>query len=117
MFRYLQDNFLVYLIDLPGMGRSSKIKGEIRSIEDVDEAFVHKIEKWRLTAGVGKVHIAGFVFGAYVATKYAYYYPENVHKLFLLSPLGVRTSDFCRNDLHVRNLGCFGRCWSRTGEG
>ena len=86
----------VILIDIIGMGASSRPKFEAKTAEEADEYFVNFIEKWRLSMGDLKCFfLAGHSFGCYISGHYAYRYPHNIKKLLMLSPAGVvmKTSD------------------------
>ena len=94
MFRFLSTNFHVYLIDLLGMGRSSKPVFKLSTPEDIEIYYVESFEKWREKVGIKNMNLAGYGFGAYISSKYALRYPGVVQKLFLLSPFGVEEDDF-----------------------
>lgn len=90
----------IYAIDLPGHGLSlapdsnllpkksstANLKAKIQSAENY---YIDKIEAWREARNLHKINIVGHSFGGYLSFKYALKYPERVHKLCLVSPVGV----------------------------
>jgi pimeloyl-ACP methyl ester carboxylesterase len=51
MFEELSKHFHIYLIDLLGMGRSSRNNFECETYDECERYFVNSIEKWRQNAG------------------------------------------------------------------
>jgi cardiolipin-specific phospholipase len=56
---------------------------------NAESFFVESLESWRVQHNLSKMTLAGHSMGGYVATAYAERYPNRVHKLILLSPVGV----------------------------
>ncbi len=83
----------VYVIDLPGMGLSSRPEFTLQGAEPVVEYFVSWIESWRETLNIDRLIIAGHSFGGYIAGMYAAKYPERILNLHLISPIGITHVD------------------------
>ena len=88
----LAENFYVIVIDLVGMGSSSRPAWQmIQNGEEADEYFMNAIEQWRINMGdLTNFFIAAHSYGGYLFGTYAALYPQHVRKLLLLSPLGVK---------------------------
>ena len=79
MIGRLQNKFRVVLVDIIGMGGSSRPdnyeKGEINAKESV-EYFINYFEKWRKNFGnLKNFFLAGHSLGGYLAGHYAVKYP------------------------------------------
>ena len=86
----LSERYHIYMIDIIGMGGSSRPAFNLKDPREVDVFLVEWLEQWRVNAGVEKGFIlAGHSFGGYVSGLYTVKYPSNVRKLLMLSPLGV----------------------------
>ena len=92
MFRRLSEHFHVYLIDILGMGRSSRNTFNCKTFEEWEQYFVKSIEKWRDIMKIDKMNLLGHSFGGYVVSRYALYYPERIEKLLFLSPFASESS-------------------------
>ena len=87
----LAENFHLIMIDILGMGGSSRPDFSPKSAEESDEFFVDFLERWRLAMGDLKDFIlAGHSFGGFICGHYAVKYPHNIKKLLMLSPVGVQ---------------------------
>jgi pimeloyl-ACP methyl ester carboxylesterase len=76
IIRALAEKFHLILIDIIGMGSSSRPKFQATSADEADEFFVDSLEKWRQAMGDLKGFIlAGHSFGGYICGHYAYRYP------------------------------------------
>ena len=86
MFKQLSEKFHVYLIDILGMGRSSRSDFNCKTYEECKNYFINSIEKWRAKVGIEKMNLLGHSFGGFLASKYALKYHERINKLILFSP-------------------------------
>lgn len=85
----LSDQYHLIMIDIIGMGGSSRPHFGLKDPKEVDVYLVDWLEKWREEMGIRNFVLAGHSFGGYVSGLYTMKYPENVKKLMLLSPLGI----------------------------
>ena len=86
----LSEKYHLVMIDIIGMGASSRPEFNVKDPEKVDEYLIDWLEKWRVQMGNMKEFVlAGHSFGGYISGLYAIKYPENIKKLLMLSPLGV----------------------------
>jgi pimeloyl-ACP methyl ester carboxylesterase len=93
----LAEKFHLILIDLIGMGGSSRPNFIAETADDSDKFFLDSLESWRQAMGDMKDFIlAGHSFGGYICGQYAVKYPHHLKKLLLLSPVGVgiKPADF-----------------------
>ena len=87
----LTENFYVIVIDLIGMGSSSRPKWTIQNGADADDYFMGIMEKWRIEmGGLTDFILCGHSYGGYLMGTYAAKYPQHIRKLVLLSPLGLK---------------------------
>jgi pimeloyl-ACP methyl ester carboxylesterase len=86
MFKKFAEHFHVYLIDLLGMGRSSRNDFECENYVECVNFFTNSIDKWRQNIGIEKMNLMGHSFGAFIASKYALLQPQNINKLVMFSP-------------------------------
>ncbi|CAI2369497.1 unnamed protein product [Moneuplotes crassus] len=93
-FNFLKQHFHVYMVDLLGMGRSSRLPFDCENYEDCEEWFNSSIHAWINAMSINKYVLLGHSLGAFIAAKYATKYPEGIIKLILLSCYSVeKTSD------------------------
>ena len=92
-FDLLSQHCIVYAIDLPGFGRSTRITFP-RSLDDVEYQFVTYLEEWRDAVGIESFIIVGHGFGGYIGTLYAMKYPEKIQHLILVEPWGFTELPF-----------------------
>jgi len=92
-FDLLSQNCIIYAIDLPGFGRSTRIRF-LGDMNDVEYQFVSYLEEWRDAVGLESFIIVGHGFGGYIGTLYAMKYPENVQHLVLVEPWGFTELPF-----------------------
>ena len=86
----LSEKYHLVMIDIIGMGGSSRPEFNFDNPHAVDEFLVEWLEKWRVAMGDLKDFVlAGHSFGGYVSGLYTIKHPQNVKKLLMLSPLGV----------------------------
>ena len=87
----LAQNFYLIIIDLIGMGSSSRPYWEGKTAMYADAYFMVAIETWRVNLdNLTNFYIAAHSYGAYLFGSYAAMNPQHVRKLILLSPLGVK---------------------------
>lgn len=78
MFEQLSRYFRVYLIDVIGMGLSSRASDFDMSIGGYEaclEYMIGYIEKWRLAMQLNDFYLAGHSFGGHQVGHYALRYP------------------------------------------
>lgn len=86
----LAAKYHLILIDLIGMGGSSRPNFIAKTAEEADLFFMNSLEGWRIAMGDMKDFIlAGHSFGGYICGHYAAKYPQYLKKLLMLSPIGV----------------------------
>ncbi|CDW84782.1 UNKNOWN [Stylonychia lemnae] len=93
----LSEKFHVILVDILGMGASSRPEFTAKDAVEGDQFFVDFIENWRIAMGDLKdFYLAGHSFGGYICGHYASRYPQNIRKLLMLSAVGVpeKPNDF-----------------------
>lgn len=81
---FLQNMFRVFLLELPGFGKS-KIPSSIKNSED----YASLIYKWIVEKKLAPAVIVGHSFGGRIAGFLAFHYPEIVSQLILISPAGI----------------------------
>ena len=87
----LAENFYLIIIDLPGMGSSSRPTWTARNGIEADQFFMSAIETWRINMGdLTNFYVAAHSYGGYIFGTYASIHPQHIRKLLLLSPLGVK---------------------------
>lgn len=84
----------VFLFDLMGFGRSSRVALQGNAME-VEKAYVNSIEKWRQKVGIDKFVLVGCSFGGFMSFAYTLRHPEQVRHLILVDPwgLGIKPED------------------------
>jgi len=82
------EHYRVYILDLLGMGHSSRPEFTATSLEESEAFFVEAIEEFRNITELEKFILVGHSFGGYVASCYTIKYTRRVEKLLLLSPVG-----------------------------
>ena len=91
VIRGLTENFHVIVIDLIGMGSSSRPTWTTKSGDDADDYFMTIMENWRIEMGnLTDFVLAAHSYGGYLSGTYASLYPQHIKKLVLLSPLGLK---------------------------
>ncbi|QTS88914.1 alpha/beta hydrolase [Ectopseudomonas khazarica] len=87
--RYLVKDFDVVAIDLPGFGNSTKnpdldydVRTQVKRLKSIVNAL-----------NIDNFYIAGSSMGGYIAGNFAARYPENVQRLWLISPFGAQDSE------------------------
>ena len=89
ILKKLSEKYFVIMVDLLGMGRSSRPSFPFEKLSDCENFFVASLECFRVTEKLTKFTIAGHSFGGYIAGCYSILYPEYIERLILLSPIGV----------------------------
>lgn len=76
----------VYAVAPPGaLGEFDAGFGGLRTVEDL----LFRYRWWLDQAGLGRVHLAGHSWGAWLALEFACWFPERVESLALVAPLGL----------------------------
>ena len=88
LFKHLSERYHVIMIDLLGMGASSRPEFLARTKVEAEDFYMQSIEKWRQKMGIERMNLIGHSFGGYLATRYSLRYPSKVNKLILWSPHG-----------------------------
>ena len=87
----LSQKFYVIVIDLIGMGSSSRVEWGNNTPEQADEFFMNVFENWRINMNnLTDFVVAAHSYGGYLMGSYCAAYPQHIRKLVLLSPLGVK---------------------------
>jgi pimeloyl-ACP methyl ester carboxylesterase len=73
-------------VDLPGLGRTPKVRYENGCNLNQLEVVADQIEKIRVEHGIAKWHVVGHDAGSAIAVHYAHRFQEHVDHLALLSP-------------------------------
>ena len=89
MFQALSNHFVVYAIDLPGMGLSSHIPYEFLDRDKSEDFFLTRIKAVFSKLHLKKSILLGHSFGGYLAGLFTIKYPDYVTNLVLVSPLGL----------------------------
>ena len=91
ILKELSQHYMVYCLDLMGMGRSSRPHFAAETREEAELFFIEPLEQCREKLGLEKIVLAGHSFGGYVAGCYTESYSSRVSKLVLISSIGVPT--------------------------
>lgn len=78
---YLQDDYTLYLVDMPGFGDSSEIP--VYTIETVSFALYEFLKALQLKPYA----VVGLSMGSFVAAYMAYLYPESINSVVLIGPV------------------------------
>lgn len=78
----------LYVVDLPGFGRSNAPKKSLFSGDHV-RGIIHYIDTFCESKRLSKFVLVGHSFGAFVALSYADFFKEKVSRLVLIDPLGI----------------------------
>lgn len=84
----LAQDRVVYAIDLPGFGRSSRPVFS-SDPEEVERQYVSSIEEWRKQVGLEKINILGHSFGGFLSALYTMEYQDRIHRTILADPWGM----------------------------
>lgn len=77
----------VYVFDLMGFGRSSRVSVQGSAME-VEDAYVTSIEKWRQKVGIDSFVLLGHSLGGFMSSAYALRHPSRIRHLILVDPWG-----------------------------
>ena len=95
VMKALSEKYHLILIDILGMGGSSRPDFTLEDPLEALDFFVEWIEEWRKQMGDLRGFIlCGHSFGGYIGGHYACKYTQYVKKLLLLSPFGVPKRNF-----------------------
>lgn len=89
ILKRLSEKYYIIMVDLLGMGRSSRPQFEFTKLKDCENFFITCLENFCQQEDLTDFSIAGHSFGGYVASLYTLAYPHRVNLLILLSPIGV----------------------------
>jgi pimeloyl-ACP methyl ester carboxylesterase len=87
----LKNNYFIIIPEFPGWNKSPRLDKPL-TINNYAKYFKSLFD----FLGFSKINLFGHCFGAVVAIEYAYFYPDTVNKLILVSPpyLGGKTEKF-----------------------
>lgn len=100
--KYFENDYHVILIDLLGLGASSRPTFLGTNSSDALDFYIQSFEKWREKMNLKSFYLTGFSLSGYLMSKYTLRYPQYVKKLVLLSPLGMEPAKGDPKDLLVR---------------
>lgn len=95
----LKSQFQCFSLELLGFGDSSKPK--INYLIDDQVAFLKQFVE---TLQLKKFYLAGYSYGAWVASAYAIRHPLTLHRLGLIAPAGIRDDSFVGRYDHLKPL-------------
>ena len=107
ILKSLREDYNLILVDILGMGGSSRPKFTINNREEAEVYLVEWFEAWRLKyceGGLTDFILGGHSFGGYISGLYALKYHEHIRKLLMLSPAGITTYDDLANYDHYNEL-------------
>lgn len=90
MLRLLETEFRIYLVDLLGMGRSSRPRFRPSTVDEAEAFFTESLEEMFTVEGLESFVLAGHSLGGYVAGAYTVRHPNRVQQLLLISSVGVK---------------------------
>lgn len=91
LFKPLSEHYHLIVVDLLGMGLSSRPPFSSHTLEDSEQFFLGSFEAFREAEQLGPFVLAGHSFGGYLAGCYATQYPQHVSSLVFISAVGVPT--------------------------
>ena len=100
IYRNLKDHFCVIMIDMIGMGCSSRPENfdKKNTPQQTIDYFVNYIEQWRIKMNNHtNFFLAAHSFGGYIAAHYALLNHQHIKKVILLSPIGIRVPSVHRS--------------------
>ena len=66
VFKYLENDFHIYSIDMLGFGNSSRPDFLPKDHVEATEYFLQALEKWRIKVGLTKFTLCGHSLGGYI---------------------------------------------------
>ena len=91
----LAEKYHLFMIDILGMGASSRPEFEITDPQEAVDYLTQWLEVWRKKMGnLTDFILAGHSFGGFVCGHYAVKHPQHIKKLLMLSPFGVPKRSF-----------------------
>jgi len=81
---FLFKNYHLYLLDLPGFGKSKAPPSSFSSFD-----YAKKVVKWIKLKKIQKANLVGHSFGGKVASIIAAKYPQFISSLILIAPSGI----------------------------
>ena len=108
-YRKLSTSRMVYGIDLPGFGLSSRkvkfpcskekypkdCKKALKLASKSEKRMIELIEKWREAMRIEEMILLGHSFGGYISARYSLAYPDRVRHLVMVDPWGVFSENEC----------------------
>lgn len=88
----LAENNQCILVDQRGTGKSTPLVYDSTTISV--SLTLEDFEAIRQKLGLKTWHVLGFSYGGYIASLYAYFYPESISSLVLLGSMGLNTDAF-----------------------
>ena len=77
-------------MDFIGHGASKRSPFEITSTEESEEYICEKLELWRKTMRIERMHILGHSLGGFYIGLYTLKYPDRVMQAYFVSSAGFR---------------------------
>ena len=81
---FLFKNYHLYLLDLPGFGKSKPPSFSFSSFE-----YANKVVKWIKIKKLQRINLVGHSFGGKIASIIAAKYPRYISRLILIAPSGI----------------------------
>jgi len=78
----------VFVLDLPGFGRSSRPSFSTDPLE-AELQYTMCLEEWRKKIGIEKMNLLGHSFGGFLTLAYTLRYPEQVQKAIMADAWGI----------------------------
>lgn len=98
---YLNSQYQVIAVDLPGFGESSKNPDKNFTIASQTQ----RLQRFIKQLGLSQFYLAGNAMGGAIAGEYAAKHPHRVKGLWLISPAGVQAAEASEFDTHLEETG------------
>jgi pimeloyl-ACP methyl ester carboxylesterase len=92
MFNELSEHFVVYAVDLPGQGLSSRIEYNYLDRDKAEEYFLSRFEILFQKLKLKRINLVSHSFSGYLAGLFYIKHPELINRLIFLSPIGLCSS-------------------------